>query len=208
MALFSANVFYNYLYCKLDKNRAIIMFAISTVLYLAGSLITGCRHMGVVERIYENPLFPIGPFLVYQYYFVLGILLSDYAKLLENYKFWIVGFVLYSIVFRAIPLPYLIKIVPYTLLLIGLMLTVLRKIENKSVFRVFEFFGINSMILYLTHMLIIYAPVCRHFIDNNGEIGRVIMFMCVIIIQIPLIVVINRFCPWIVGKKRHTNGKA
>jgi hypothetical protein len=103
--------------------------------------------------------------------------------------------------FDRIPAPYMIKTIPYTLLLIGLMMSAVKQIEQWRMLYFLDYFGVNSLIVYLTHMLIIYSPWCRNMINMNGVMGRWEVFIIVIALEFPLIYIFNHYLKFTIGKK-------
>lgn len=195
MALFTTHILYNYLFYHIKcYKKELVIILIAIILYLSGSLLTGLKQHEPFHTIYENPWFPIGPFLVYQIYFVIGWYFKKYF--LSNFKYWpwLISFIVYSIIFRWIPIPYLLKIVPYTIMLTALLLGIFRSNKISELFSIFEFFGINSIIVYVTHMLIIYSPFCQNIRSSNGPVfGRWLVFAIIVLIEVPIIILINKF---------------
>lgn len=200
IALFVTNVFNNWLYTIIIYHKRWVMIIVSSILYIAGSYLTGMKGEEPFKTIYDNPWFPISPFMVYQLYFVIGYMAFNFLNKI-SLKVWVVSLIIYTLIFDYIPMPYLIRIVPYTVLLIGFSLKFFKKYEDVKAWDIFEFFGVNSIIIYLTHMLIIYSPWCQVVIKEINY-GRFYIFAIVMISMLPLIYIFNKFIPAAVGKAK------
>lgn len=88
-------------------------------------------------------------------------------------------------------------------MLTALLLGLFRSSKISELFSIFEFFGINSIIVYLTHMLMIYSPFCQNIISLNGPVsGRWMVFAIIVLIEVPIIILINKYAPFLIGKKK------
>lgn len=73
-----------------------------------------------------------------------------------------------------------------------------KKIENINLL---IYFGRNSLIILCTHQCIMSLIRVIFRNDLTGMISGFIMFLIVILIEIPVIEIINRYLPFIIGKK-------
>ena len=60
--------------------------------------------------------------------------------------------------------------------------------------------GLNSIIIMSTHqnIIIILRKILRVEIDNLS--GETILLLIVILIEYPIVNIINKYAPWIIGK--------
>lgn len=207
MALFATNIFYNGL-CNIIKEHKILwLIAISGILYLGGCYITGHRTAEGWQSVYDNPYFPLGPFLINQVYFVIGFLFSKALfKYNGNPVISLLLLISYSVICKFIPLPFLILLIPYTILMFMVISSFSKRYDRGGnlLFRFFIFCGENSIIIYLTHMLFIYSPVAQHIIYSDilsEYMNRWIVFVMIIILELPIIYFFNKYLPSAVGKK-------
>ena len=69
-----------------------------------------------------------------------------------------------------------------------------------------EFYGKNSLIVLCTHMILInlFWVLNGKFIHLElGSVNAVVFALCILLFEIPLIIVINRFLPFLIGRKRN-----
>ena len=66
--------------------------------------------------------------------------------------------------------------------------------------KMLKYYGMNSLIIFVTHGNLIY--LFRKFISVNmhGYISGLVLFVLIIAIQIPIIYTINNYTPWMLGK--------
>ena len=67
-----------------------------------------------------------------------------------------------------------------------------------------EFYGRNTLIVLCTHLLIINAfwVINGSFLHLEvASVNAVLLASCVLLLEIPIIIVINRFFPFLLGRK-------
>lgn len=68
--------------------------------------------------------------------------------------------------------------------------------------RLLSFYGKNTITILGTHNAILF-PIRRFlFPDTSGLLG-VLTFLIIMLLEIPIILFLNRFCPFLIGKKRN-----
>ncbi|MEG1255518.1 acyltransferase family protein [Clostridium sp.] len=78
--------------------------------------------------------------------------------------------------------------------------------KNNKITKVLEYFGKNSIVVLCTHYLVFFVirkidmlnPILKNYIHIKGYIYATITLL----ISIPVIFTINRFFPWVLGKKK------
>lgn len=75
----------------------------------------------------------------------------------------------------------------------------IKKIDNHNL-KILLFMGLNSIIIMSTHqnIIIILRKILRVEIDNL--FGETILLLIVILIEYPIVNIINKYAPWIIGK--------
>lgn len=157
IVLFTIHATY-YFIIKYIKSWQIILLCIT--MYCVGSYMTAIK--------YNTPIFPLSLFLIFQLWFVVGYIFKDiYFKILNiPNKVHIVGiFVGCVLAIFAIPrifdkyLPYMIYLIPYTMCTILLLSMIMKLSDKYKIWALFKYYGKNTIVIYLTHMLIIYTHV-------------------------------------------------
>lgn len=87
---------------------------------------------------------------------------------------------------------------------------IFQKLFDKKIWGI-TWFGQNSLILLCTHQMIIYMlyPVLNHLNIDLGKIipQSIILTLIVVLIEIPIILVINKFFKWTLGNIKLPNNK-
>ena len=69
---------------------------------------------------------------------------------------------------------------------------------NKS--RWLSFFGKNTITVLGTHNAILF-PIRRFLFHNTDGVFGYLTFLIIVVLEVPIIVMFNRFCPFMVGKR-------
>ena len=94
-------------------------------------------------------------------------------------------------------IPWLVYGFPYTLSCILLGLVISRLLEKVTlVAKPLAYVGKNSMVFYLTHLLVYL------YIFKDLDWNPYLIFCIIVALEFPLIYVISRYLPWIVGIKK------
>lgn len=156
------------------------------------------------------PLFPLAHILVFQIYFVLGVYIGRLTlKMVEspliNRENILISCIITIVLIHLIPwqngffkyVSFYIYIFLYTLAFIFVFLYLCKRVEQYKVMRVFNYFGVNSIVVYLTHwplwIYVLHPCIGTHF---DRYIAYIIMVICMTII----IQIINRCIPFVIGK--------
>ena len=86
------------------------------------------------------------------------------------------------------------------------MILIFKKLGECNIFKqVFKFFGSNTLIIMATQQIII--NYINRFTKQQYYLGfkGFYMFLIVIIIEIPIIYIINNYDSWILGKFKNKN---
>lgn len=188
-ALFATNLIYNTIFNKIRDEKSIWIIVASLVVYVIGSYL-------YAKKI-EIPLFPLSETMIFQVYFLAGVWFFE--RWSRTPPYFVLLFVLYALFFNSLPVPFLVKIVPYTLLLFGAMISMFRLMKGIPIWGLIQFFGVNSIIVYLTHMLMIHNILGEYVIAN---FGGWCMFLIICVLEIPLIYLFNKFLPSFIGKSK------
>jgi hypothetical protein len=216
MALFVVNLAYFWLF-KIHTSK-IIICGLSILLYINGALI----RVGYLN-IY-TPMFPLFETFVFQLWFVIGLLsgktlFSWINKSNEKRIYYLISISFVTIISITVidwdkeflqKIPYLIYMIPYTMSFIILALWIFSKLEHFAWMKGFRYYGKNSLIVYVTHMLLIYSffrswvnPfICPAIGIAQDNIYYLIgIFVAICLIEIGLIEFFNRYLPQFAGKK-------
>lgn len=178
-----------------SKNRPYILVIISVALFLIGSVL--CSKKINCEY------FPVWETMIFQLYYVIGALLSRYWKNLQNPVLWILATAVYAYMFYKIPyVPFLVKTIPYTILIFGSMMTIGNVIASYRASWILRYIGASSAVVYLTHMLLMTTDFSKSVIEQHGVDGRWMVFCGIMVIELPLIWLFNRYWPEAIGKRR------
>lgn len=178
--------------------------ALATIVYPIGYYWKVKYPNVVVPIIPVVEMFMFGIYYVTGYIFgkkVLELALADNARNVSCYLLggayllfvhcmdWESGFLSH--------IPWLVYGFPYTLSCILLGLVISRLFEKVVlVAKALAYVGKNSMVFYLTHLLI-YMYIFKSF-DWNPYL----VFSIIVALEFPLIYVITRYLPWVVGQKK------
>lgn len=92
--------------------------------------------------------------------------------------------------------------------------TMICKLSALTSFKLLSFMGTNTLIILCTHLLI-YSAIKGIYVfvfsgDLNffqGTLGSMFLILITIIIEMPTILIVNKYMPWIIGKQRKTYEK-
>ena len=136
-----------------------------------------------------------------------NLIVSDIEKYNINYVLMIFIFVisvLGSIFNGGVDLFSLIlgryKVLYVILSILGsvLIISICRKVESVELNKL-KYFGVNSLIIMITHKSII--NIIAHFVGiHNDYIYGTIIFITIMLIEIPVIHIINKYLPFTIGK--------
>lgn len=195
--LFVTNVLFCILwnYLKRYSFRTYVIAFISVIMYLCGAFL-------VANKI-QFKYFSLPDMLIYQIYFVIGVYSSSFWKNVPSIIISLPLALLFVFIFEMLPVPFLVKTIPFTLVITAFLLAFLRILANSPITKSFAFFGVNSIVVYLTHMLIIYSPFGKNMIGSfDGDTGRWLLFLIICIAEVPLILFFNKYMPFAIGKKK------
>ena len=157
-------------------------------------------------KLASNTFFPLSEFLVFQIYFVFGAIFGKKVlsicegpvKDKQNYIILVISLFILLIIqfFPPKPIPYLIYIVPYTIAFIILALKISYLVRNIKIMEILNFYGKNSIVVYTTHWQLINWVVLPDYITTQMH------FWLICIIEIVLILFLNKFMPVVIGKKQ------
>ena len=71
---------------------------------------------------------------------------------------------------------------------------------NKSKFKIFKFIGLNSIVIMATHQNIITIIGLILNTKLDGFIQGTITVLIIIILEYPIVKLINTYIPWVLGK--------
>lgn len=178
--------------------------ALATIVYPIGYLWKVKYPDLVVPIIPVVEIFMFGIYYVIGYVYgkkVLELSLADKARNVICYLFvgayllfvhcmdWQRGFLSH--------IPWLVYGIPYTLSCIFLGLVICRKLEKIELFaKPIAYIGKNSIVFYLTHLLIYL------YIFKNLDWNPYLVFCIIVAMEFPLIYVITRYLPWMVGQRK------
>ena len=188
---------------KIIKNDK-FMIIVSTIIFIIPFFIKSQNHYMIV--FFRN--FTAIGFLAFGYYcynfitetninlkyLIIGLLISLFLSL-QN------GVVdLYSLTYNNIFIYSICSI-------LGSILTIFifKKINSAKIIKIFSYFGVNSLIVMATQQVIL-----SNFINritgiepfNYSYLEGIIILVAIMVIEIPIIEMINRYLPFILGKKR------
>lgn len=201
IVLFTIHASYYFIFKYLKSWQIILL---STAMYLAGSYLDAIK--------YPTPIFPINLFLIFQLWFVFGYYLKEAYFNILNIKnklhiiSVIVGCVLVMVTIPKIfdrYLPYMIYMIPYTLCTILLLSMIMKLTDKYKIWNIFKYYGKNSIVIYLTHMLIIYNPCIYNFMHcGQNELLRIwFVFIGICAFELLLIKLFVKYFPQFIGKK-------
>jgi fucose 4-O-acetylase-like acetyltransferase len=216
MALFLVNLMYFWL-LKFNCSKKIIA-GLSILFYIIGALI----RTNYLK--YTCTMFPLAEILIFQLWFLIGLLFGKTlfswinAPLEKRMLLLLSVSVITMFSITVIDwdkeflqkIPYLIYMIPYTLSFIILALWVFRKLAHCGWMKIFGYYGTNSLIVYVTHMLLIHSffraymnsIICSAIgITQDNVYYLIVVFIVICLIEIGLIIFFNRYFPQFVGKK-------
>ena len=91
-----------------------------------------------------------------------------------------------------------IYVLPYTFAFIFFLLWLCKRIERYKAMRVFNYFGVNSIIVYLTHWPL-WIYVLRPCVDVHFD--RYMAYVIMVITMAITIQIVNRCIPFVIGKR-------
>lgn len=101
---------------------------------------------------------------------------------------------LFSLVLGRYKILYVISSILGTILIIS----ICKKLDNRNLSKL-KYFGVNSLIIMITHKSII--NIIAYFIGIYTDyIYGTIMFIVVVLIEIPIVYVVNKYLPFTIGK--------
>lgn len=200
-ALFTTHTIY-YFVIKYLKFWYIILLCFAMYVF-------GC-YLAAIK--YHNLIFPVYEFLIFQLWFVVGYYLKEVYFNILNIKnklhiiSVIVGCVLVMVTIPKIfdrYIPYMIYMVPYTLCTILLLSMIMKLTDKYKIWNIFKYYGKNSIVIYLTHMLIIYNPCIYNFMHcGQNELLRIwFVFIGICAFELLLIKLFVKYIPQFIGKK-------
>lgn len=102
-------------------------------------------------------------------------------------------------------IPWLVYGFPYTLGVIFVMLVLANQLEKlqaaKPICNVLFYVGANSIVFYLTHW-----PLWMYVFKPLG-MNLNLTFVCIVLLEFPLIYIFNHYLPWCIGRKYKKNEK-
>ena len=94
-------------------------------------------------------------------------------------------------------IPFLVYVFPYTLGVIFALLKLFYKVQRyATIMKPVRYFGENSIVFYLTHW-----PLWMHVFKPLGG-DLYVSFIAIVLLEFPLIYIINNYLPWMIGKKK------
>lgn len=201
VALFTTNIIYYFIFQYLRLWQIILL---SFVMYIAGSYLAYIK--------YHTLIFPVYEFLIFQMWFVLGHYLKDiYFKIVYIKKGLSQAGIIASCLFILIMvpkifgnlLPYLVWLVPYTISAIILLSMIMRITDKYKIWNIFKYYGRNSIVVYLTHILIIYTPCIYNFMysGKNELLHTWLVFVLICAFELLIIKIFVKHIPQFIGKK-------
>ena len=101
---------------------------------------------------------------------------------------------LFSLVLGRYKIIYVILSILGTILIIS----ICKKLDNRNLSKL-KYFGVNSLIIMITHKSII--NIIAYFIEIYTDyIYGTIMFIVVVLIEIPIVYVVNKYLSFTIGK--------
>ena len=160
---------------------------------------------GILRSYYISTSLLVLPF------FMTGYLYRD--RLLKPYKWYWSPMLLFTawLIFLLgqpsvnvsqcyIPCPWLQFAVIVVLSTVGII--VLSQVMERWICsnKVFSYFGKNSLIVLCTHLMLINIPVELGVITHNTFVGIILGFVIIMLVEVPIIELINKKCPMVIGK--------
>lgn len=200
MAAIMINAIYYVLFRQLKtKLGHSIIVAISMLLYVVG--------VYMFSKKIDVPNFPLKEIFYFQLYFVCGYLLRDYitGPKLKKLGPWMLGLFLILAVINVNSqgVVFQLSLPPMAVSFTIGMCWLMNMLQRFSLMKIFRFFGEFSIVVYLTHMLILYSPWMKNFyIPGDGATSYGVMALGIILaIEVVLVAAMRKFVPKLIGKK-------
>lgn len=93
--------------------------------------------------------------------------------------------------------------IPYTLCTILLLSMIMKLTDKYKIWNIFKYYGKNSIVVYLTHILIVYNPCIYNFMNNseNKTLYTWFVFIGICAFELLLIKIFVKYIPQFIGKK-------
>lgn len=154
------------------------------------------------------PFLPLNEILCFAIFFVLGFYFKTYIRNIgNNIAHFIIALAIFIACCINIHFNYVVPFAANNFIgaisLTVCIIFIFRKIQKWWICEVFKFFGEYSIVLYITHMLIIYIPPIRAFWESTeiNSLERLTTFIVLLIVEVPLTLALNRYCPKLIGKR-------
>lgn len=202
--LFLAELIFTYMLLNLKKSYIAVLIGISLISAVLGSGISN-KIIRVLLRSCVATLFILCGYLLNRYNFKIKyswavIILMILTNIIFSKYNGFVG--LGSFELNNIFLYFIFSIVgSYGILLFFLRID---KIENN----VLKFYGINAIIVLCTHNIVLEIirlldyKIYGSVLLNTNMVGSIILFIMILIIEIPIIIMFNKHLYFLFGKKR------
>ena len=198
-------------YSCVTNHRRKMVLLIALLIYVHGFYLYANEHFWVI------PFFPLSHMGVFMIWFAMGLLYGEYIlKLITSPQLYTTGMCvlltfLYVLLVHCIDwdagffvhIPWLAYGFPYTFGIIFVMLLAAFHLIKNTSFHLFTkilaYVGKNSIVFYLTHWplwMYVFKPL-----DWNPYIS----FLCIVLLEFPLIYLFNRYLPWCIGKTYKNN---
>lgn len=198
-------------YVFVKKAQQMVVMLIALVIYVPGFYLYANNYFWVL------PFFPLSHMGVFMIWFAVGLLYGEYIiKLIANPQLFttrmcvlltfVYVFLVHSLDWDSgllVYIPWLAYGFPYTLGVIFVMLLAACHLYKITCFRLFTnilaYVGKNSIVVYLTHW-----PLWMYVFKPLGW-NPYISFMTIIVLEFPLIYLLNHYLPWCIGKTYKNN---
>ena len=198
-------------YSCVTNHRRKMVLLIALLIYVPGFYLYANEHFWVI------PFFPLSHMGVFMIWFAMGLLYGEYIlKLITSPQLYTTGMCvlltfLYVLLVHCIDwdagflvhIPWLAYGFPYTFGIIFVMLLAAFHLIKNTSFHLFTkilaYVGKNSIVFYLTHWplwMYVFKPL-----DWNPYIS----FLCIVLLEFPLIYLFSRYLPWCIGKTYKNN---
>lgn len=199
-------------YVCVRRNKSIGVLITALLIYVPGFYLYANGNYWIL------PFFPLSHMGVFMIWFAIGMLYGKKILGLVTQPSKITGgcviatFV-YVLLVHCLDwnsgflgrIPWLVYGFPYTLGVIFVMLLLAKQLEKisyaKPLNTVLAYVGANSIVFYLTHW-----PLWMYVFKPLGW-NLYLSFICITLLEFPLIYIFNHYLPWCIGKKYKKNEK-
>lgn len=205
--LFLAEIILSYMILKFKKSYIIILVTISFISAIVGVDINN-KIIRVILRACVAVMFALYGYLIYKYKYrikdssIFIILMIITSIIFSKYN----GFVgLGSFELNNIFLYFLFGIIGSTGVLF-----LIKKFDNKEI-KILKLYGINSIVILCTHNILLEIirlldyKISGNILLNMDMLGSIILSIIIMILEIPIIIMCNRYLYFLFGKSKINN---